>query len=108
MNNSTWAGLPVLSVSLIAALFLQRAEPSGNRVADLVRGIFLDKVRAFDAHLALIWPLAAELALRANQNRARFRVDEELGQCALLEPIGIRADYLRHFGGLAVDWNLAR
>ena len=56
--------------------------PVGNRPTDLIGSVLLDEVAALDRDLGLVREAAAELALSADQDRARLGVDEQLRQVA--------------------------
>src|SRR5262245_43061084 len=61
---------------------LAGAQPAHERshgLPNLARTILLHEVQTLDRHLCLVPPAAAELALPADQDRARLRVEEELG-----------------------------
>src|SRR5579872_3528083 len=73
-----------------------------------MRRVFLDEVHAFHRNLALVGPLAAELALRADQNRARVGIDEEFRKRALREPLRIIIDDFGNVRRVAFEGDLAR
>src|SRR4029453_14347004 len=84
------------------------AQEPGDGLADLGWRVLLEEVAAAHGDLLLIGPGAAEPARRADQDRARIAVDEELGQRALGQPLRVGVDQRGHVGRLAVDRDLAR
>ena len=68
----------------------------------------LDEVQPLHGDLLLLRPRAAELALRADEDRAGLRVDEELRHRAVRQPFRIRVHDRDDVRGLAIDRNLAR
>src|SRR3990170_3949736 len=84
------------------------SKKSGDGAANLGRGVLLDEVVPSDRDLLLVGPGAAELPLRADQDRPWLGVDEELGDSAGGEPLrGVIHD-LRDISRLSVEGNLTR
>jgi hypothetical protein len=71
----------------------------------LIRRVFLEEMAAWT--VISVW-FAAELALRADQDRAGLRVDEELRHVAPREPVGVGLHDRDHVRRLAIQRHLAR
>src|SRR5688500_10034534 len=70
---------------------LQRSDELGNGLPDGVGRVFLQEMQAGDSDLRLVRPAPAEVPWRADQNRSRFGVDEELrGRIVGAEPLAVR------------------
>src|SRR5262249_28454426 len=90
-----WLASPLGGLDLVGSALARhaRAQCSGDKISqrgtDLIRTILLDEVDATDFDLALIWPSATEVQRAPDQNRTRFRRDEQLGQTALAQPFAV-------------------
>ena len=73
-----------------------------------MRGVFLDEVVAGDGDLGLVGPGAAEFELRAVEDRAGLGLDQQFGDVALAEEVGVGLDDFDDIGGLAGDGDFAR
>src|SRR5688572_21861737 len=86
----------------------QGLDEVGNGGADLVARVFLDEMQSGHGDLGLVRPGPAELPLLADQDRARFGVDEQLRRRVLAgEPPAVRLDVGHDVGRLTLDGDLA-
>src|SRR2546428_13188914 len=92
----------------MSALLSVPPDERGDRAADVGRRVLLDEVRAPDGDLLLVGPVAAELALSADEDGAGLRIDEELRHGAHAQPRRVARDDAGDVGGNAPAWGLPR
>src|SRR4051812_42699124 len=69
-----------------------RLQPGRHRLADRRPGIFLDEMRARNGDLGLVFPAAAEVTQRADQDGAGIGADEQFWHVVLRHPARIGFD----------------
>jgi hypothetical protein len=85
-----------------------RSREIGNCATNFVGAVLLDEVDPLDRDLLLIWPCPAEIAGRTGQDRARFGIDEQLGDRTFGQPPAIVIDDGNDACRLTFDRQLAR
>src|SRR5579859_7770237 len=86
----------------------QARQEFGQRSADFVGRILLEKMPAPNRDLALVWPSSAEFAGTTRHDRTGFAHDEELRNCATRQECSRTLDDRHYIGRISLDRDLSR